>query len=123
MDLGNISALRTFRVLRALKTITVIPGTGEEQGPSAWASWPAPLPMPGMGYSSSGSLTQGHNPPRWRSTLIKAWTQSRGGPLCLQGEEEAPSGRMGFERQHSKVVRAQTLEPDCLGSTPISTAS
>lgn len=28
MDLGNISALRTFRVLRALKTITVIPGTG-----------------------------------------------------------------------------------------------
>ncbi|NXQ71089.1 SCN4A protein, partial [Quiscalus mexicanus] len=26
VDLGNISALRTFRVLRALKTITVIPG-------------------------------------------------------------------------------------------------
>ena len=43
--------------------------------------------------------------------------------MCLQGEEEAPSGRMGFERQHSKVVRAQTLEPDCLGSTPISTTS
>lgn len=28
VDLGNVSALRTFRVLRALKTITVIPGTG-----------------------------------------------------------------------------------------------
>lgn len=28
VDLGNISALRTFRVLRALKTITVIPGIG-----------------------------------------------------------------------------------------------
>lgn len=27
VDLGNVSALRTFRVLRALKTITVIPGT------------------------------------------------------------------------------------------------
>ncbi|KAG6921066.1 sodium voltage-gated channel alpha subunit 4 [Chelydra serpentina] len=26
VDLGNVSALRTFRVLRALKTITVIPG-------------------------------------------------------------------------------------------------
>lgn len=26
MDLGNVSALRTFRVLRALKTISVIPG-------------------------------------------------------------------------------------------------
>ncbi len=26
VDLGNMSALRTFRVLRALKTITVIPG-------------------------------------------------------------------------------------------------
>lgn len=35
VDLGNISALRTFRVLRALKTITVIPGTGKVQGPSA----------------------------------------------------------------------------------------
>ena len=29
VDLGNISALRTFRVLRALKTITVIPGIGK----------------------------------------------------------------------------------------------
>lgn len=28
VDLGNVSALRTFRVLRALKTITVIPGIG-----------------------------------------------------------------------------------------------
>jgi hypothetical protein len=27
VDMGNVSALRTFRVLRALKTITVIPGT------------------------------------------------------------------------------------------------
>lgn len=26
VDLGNVSALRTFRVLRALKTISVIPG-------------------------------------------------------------------------------------------------
>lgn len=26
VDLGNMSVLRTFRVLRALKTITVIPG-------------------------------------------------------------------------------------------------
>ena len=26
-DLGNLSALRTFRVLRALKTVAVIPGT------------------------------------------------------------------------------------------------
>ncbi len=26
VDLGNVSVLRTFRVLRALKTITVIPG-------------------------------------------------------------------------------------------------
>lgn len=41
VDLGNISALRTFRVLRALKTITVIPGTGERQGPS---TWPTGLP-------------------------------------------------------------------------------
>lgn len=30
VDLGNVSALRTFRVLRALKTISVIPG--EEAG-------------------------------------------------------------------------------------------
>lgn len=28
VDLGNVSALRTFRVLRALKTISVIPGDG-----------------------------------------------------------------------------------------------
>lgn len=26
VDLGNLSALRTFRVLRALKTVAVIPG-------------------------------------------------------------------------------------------------
>jgi len=29
VDLGNVSALRTFRVLRALKTISVIPGESE----------------------------------------------------------------------------------------------
>ena len=28
VDLGNLSALRTFRVLRALKTVAVIPGMG-----------------------------------------------------------------------------------------------
>ena len=33
VDLGNVSALRTFRVLRALKTISVIPG--EEAGDAA----------------------------------------------------------------------------------------
>lgn len=32
VDLGNVSALRTFRVLRALKTITVIPGQLERSG-------------------------------------------------------------------------------------------
>lgn len=89
MDLGNISALRTFRVLRALKTITVIPGTGEEQGPFAWASWPAPSPMSGTVHSSSGSLTQGHNRPRWRSTHIKAWTQSWG-VQCVYREKKRP---------------------------------
>ena len=26
-NLGNLSALRTFRVLRALKTVAVVPGT------------------------------------------------------------------------------------------------
>ena len=26
VDLGNLSALRTFRVLRALKTVAIIPG-------------------------------------------------------------------------------------------------
>ncbi len=31
VDLGNVSALRTFRVLRALKTISVIPGEGRVQ--------------------------------------------------------------------------------------------
>ena len=29
VDLGNLSALRTFRVLRALKTVAVIPGMGK----------------------------------------------------------------------------------------------
>ncbi|PWA26977.1 hypothetical protein CCH79_00019251 [Gambusia affinis] len=33
VDLGNVSALRTFRVLRALKTITVIPGQYVESQP------------------------------------------------------------------------------------------
>lgn len=41
VDLGNVSALRTFRVLRALKTISVIPG---ERPPNAEAcganGWP-----------------------------------------------------------------------------------
>ena len=27
IDLGNLAALRTFRVLRALKTVAIIPGT------------------------------------------------------------------------------------------------
>lgn len=106
VDLGNISALRTFRVLRALKTITVIPGTGEERGPSAQAIRPPPSPRPGTRHSSS--VTQGHSPPRWCRTHTKAWTQR--GP-CGQRGEGAPGGRMSFKRQHSKVVRAQILEP------------
>lgn len=36
VDLGNVSALRTFRVLRALKTISVIPG--EEANAGEWMS-------------------------------------------------------------------------------------
>lgn len=32
VDLGNVSALRTFRVLRALKTISVIPGETANAG-------------------------------------------------------------------------------------------
>lgn len=36
VDLGNVSALRTFRVLRALKTISVIPG--EEANAGEWIS-------------------------------------------------------------------------------------
>lgn len=44
VDLGNVSALRTFRVLRALKTISVIPG---ERPPNAEAcganGWPNTL--------------------------------------------------------------------------------
>lgn len=27
IDLGNLAALRTFRVLRALKTVAIVPGT------------------------------------------------------------------------------------------------
>lgn len=44
VDLGNISALRTFRVLRALKTITVIPGTGELGDPLPGPAGLAPCP-------------------------------------------------------------------------------
>lgn len=39
VDLGNVSALRTFRVLRALKTISVIPG---EAAASTHAAAPTP---------------------------------------------------------------------------------
>lgn len=45
VDLGNVSALRTFRVLRALKTISVISGENQvkRQGwrdfPATWAPW------------------------------------------------------------------------------------
>lgn len=35
VDLGNVSVLRTFRVLRALKTITVIPGQWLFEGTKA----------------------------------------------------------------------------------------
>lgn len=45
VDLGNISALRTFRVLRALKTITVIPGRCGDPLPGP-AGFP-PMPRPG----------------------------------------------------------------------------
>lgn len=42
VDLGNISALRTFRVLRALKTITVIPGIGRCGNPLPGPTCPPP---------------------------------------------------------------------------------
>lgn len=41
VDLGNVSALRTFRVLRALKTISVIPGERPTNAKACSASgWP-----------------------------------------------------------------------------------
>lgn len=39
VDLGNVSALRTFRVLRALKTISVIPGEEAKRTRPAGACW------------------------------------------------------------------------------------
>jgi len=36
--LGNLSALRTFRVLRALKTVAVVPGNVNRLNYSSWLS-------------------------------------------------------------------------------------
>lgn len=48
VDLGNVSALRTFRVLRALKTISVIPGerppNAEACGANGWPNDPNTFP-------------------------------------------------------------------------------
>lgn len=41
IDLGNLAALRTFRVLRALKTVAIVPGKAD----SATCKPPRPEPM------------------------------------------------------------------------------
>lgn len=46
VDLGNVSALRTFRVLRALKTISVISGENQVKC-QGWRDMPEPSQLPG----------------------------------------------------------------------------
>lgn len=46
VEIGNLAGLRTFRVLRALKTVSIIPGTRLPLflfRPSGWPSWSAIL--------------------------------------------------------------------------------
>lgn len=47
VDLGNVSALRTFRVLRALKTISVISGEKNQVKRQGWRDTPGPFQPPG----------------------------------------------------------------------------
>lgn len=61
VDLGNVSALRTFRVLRALKTISVIPGeeAGETGPPPAIAVYGCSVLEPnGQGRGNIRGLAQ-----------------------------------------------------------------
>jgi hypothetical protein len=50
IDLGNLAALRTFRVLRALKTVAIVPGETKMQ----WSKHRAVLLFPHIADTAKG---------------------------------------------------------------------